>query len=83
VGNDPKAKARCVVGSRLADRFFLDRGGFDQLLDSDWKAANGDPGRVPHGIGDRARAGNADLADSFDAERVHMRVVPLDQNGLE
>jgi hypothetical protein len=29
------------------------------------------------------RAGNADLTHSFDAERVHMRVLLFDQDGLE
>jgi CO/xanthine dehydrogenase Mo-binding subunit len=39
---------------------------------------------VPDGIRDRARrAGNADLADPFDAERVDVRIVLLDQDRFE
>ena len=38
----------------------------------------------PHGIGDRpGRAGNADFPNAIDAERIHMRVVLFDQDGLE
>ena len=54
----------------------LRRSGSNQLLNGDRKAANTNPGRVPHGIGDRSRcAGNGDLTHAFDAQRIHMRVV--------
>jgi hypothetical protein len=39
---------------------------------------------VPNGVCDRAgRAGDPDLAHAFDAERVDVRIVLLDQDRLE
>ena len=53
----------------MADRIFLARSGSDQLLEGDRKAADANPGRVPHSIGDRpGRARNADLTDAQAAD---------------
>src|SRR6267378_6336676 len=81
---DPKRKLAASSIPGLADRIFLARSGSDQLLEGDRKAADANPGRVPHSIGDRpGRARNADLTDAFDAERIHVRVGLINQDGLE
>jgi hypothetical protein len=53
-------------------------------LERDREFAHANSGRMPDRIGDRARrAGDADLADALDAERIHVRVVFLDQDRFE
>ena len=52
-----------------------------EIVDADREAAHADAGRVPDRIGDRAdRAGDADLADALDAERIDVRIVLVDQS---
>jgi len=54
------------------------------LSHRDRKAANAHPRCKPHGVGDRPRrAGNADFTDAFNAQRIHVGVGFLDQDGLE
>jgi len=68
----------------LQDRIFLGCSGPDQLLNGDRESTNANPGRVPHRVSDCAgRAGDSNLAHPLNAERVHMRVVLFDQDGLE
>ena len=53
------------------------------ILDADGEAADAYAGGVPDRVGDGADcAGDADLADALDAERVHERVVLVDQDRL-
>ena len=56
----------------------------DQTIKRDREFAHANSRCVPDGIGDRARrAGDADLADPFDAERIDVRIVLLDQDRFE
>ena len=56
----------------------------DQAIEGDRELANANPGRVPHRVGDGAGgAGDPDLADALDAERVDVRIVLLDENRFE
>src|SRR6516225_3486836 len=56
----------------------------DQTVRPDRELAHSDAGRVPDSICDGARsAGDADLADALDAERIDMRVVLFDEDRLE
>ena len=51
-----------------------------EIADPDREAPDTQAGRVPDGIGDRTgAAGDADLADALDAERVHVRIALPDQ----
>ena len=58
--------------------------GLKQAIEGDRKVPYTGSRRVPDRIGDGARrAGDADFADALDAERIHVRVVFLDQDRLE
>jgi len=49
---------------------------FDQAIKRDRELAYANTGGVPNGIRDRARrAGDADLAHAFNAERINVRIV--------
>jgi hypothetical protein len=71
-------RPRRRIGARLV------RSRSQQIFDPDWESTHPGPGRVPDRIGHRARrAGDSDLAHALNAERVYMRVVLFDQDGLE
>ena len=56
----------------------------DQLIKRDRKAPDPHAGSVPNRVGDGAGgAGDADLADALDAERIDVEVVFLDQDRLD
>src|ERR1700740_1821038 len=62
----------------------LVRSGNQQIFDSDRESTHPGPALVPARVGDGpGGAGNANLTPSFDAERVHVGVGLLDQDGLE
>ena len=57
---------------------------FDQTIKRDREFAHANSGGVPDGIRDCARgAGDADLADAFDAERIDVRIVLFDQENAQ
>ena len=69
-------------GSLLASDFLRCRRR-DEILDRNRKAARTNAGRMPDRVRNGAGlAGDADLADTLDAERIHMRVVLLDHQRL-
>ncbi len=54
------------------------------MIQCDGKPSGTIPGRVPNRIGDRTgRSGYRNLPYALDAERVDMRVVLFDENGVE
>ena len=51
----------------------------DQAIEGDREFADANAGGVPNGVGDGTRrAGDPDLADAFDPERIDVGIVLLD-----
>jgi hypothetical protein len=68
----------------LRQRRFPSGDGLNQAVEGDRELANAHAGRVPDEIGDGAgRSRYSDLSDALDAQRVDVRIILFNQNGLE